>query len=202
MTKDAPNMSPLETELPLWKPPAPRDGAGKDDLAVLRGVPLFGGLGNGDLRRIMKLLHVRQFEAGEVVFREGQTGAGMYIIQEGEVEIVTRLADGTEKSLVTLTENRFFGELALLEAAPRSATAVVRRKTTLLGIFQPDLEALMERDGRLGARVVWNLARVVSGRLRDLSNSIKRAPAAAPPPSGPTISYPALPVVAPPKDGA
>lgn len=189
----------LETELALWKPPA-GSVANADELAALRGVPLFGGLGNADLRRIMKLLHVRQFEPGEVVFREGQTGAGMYIVQQGEVEIVLRLADGNEKSLVMLGEGRFFGELALLESTPRSASAVVRKKTTLLGIFQPDLEQLIERDARLGARVVWNLARIVGGRLRDLSNSVKKGQSdqqQQPPPS-PTVSYPSLPTVQPP----
>jgi CRP/FNR family cyclic AMP-dependent transcriptional regulator len=169
-----------ETELALWKPPAATPTDADDDLATLRAVPLFADLKDGDLKRVMKVLHVRHYEPGEVVFREGQTGAGMYIIKHGEVDIVLRMADGSEKPLVTLRDRQFFGELALMEAAPRSATSVVRKRTDLLGLCQPDLTSLIERDSRVGARVLWNLARLVGGRLRDLSDSVRRGAAAAP----------------------
>ncbi|MBL9038055.1 MAG: cyclic nucleotide-binding domain-containing protein [Archangium sp.] len=162
----------LETDLALWKPPETLSVA-DDELATLRAVPLFKDLRDADLKRIMKLLHVREYTAGEVVFREGQTGAGMYIIQRGEVDIVARLADGSEMSLVTLHDRQFFGELALLESGARSATCVVRKPSTLLGIFQSDLEQLIERNSRLGARVIWNLARLTGARLRELSDSVR-----------------------------
>lgn len=162
----------LETELALWKPPE-QSATTDDELATLRAVPLFQDLKDRELKRLMKLLHVRQYAADEVVFREGQTGAGMYIIKQGEVDIVMRLGDGGEKKLVTLTDRQFFGELALLESVGRSASSVVRKPTTLLGIFQSDLEHLIDRDSRLGARVIWNLAKLTGARLRDLSASIR-----------------------------
>lgn len=170
----------LETEVALWKPPLTDAGSAADELATLREVPLFKDLQEADLRRVMKLLHARQYAPNEVVFREGQTGAGMYIIQHGEVDIVMRLPDGSEKPLVTLKDRQFFGELALLESAPRSATCVVRKPSHLLGLFQSDLEQLIERDSRLGARVLWNLARLTGARLRDLSDSVRRNATAAP----------------------
>lgn len=164
----------FETEIALWKPPAglvPQD----DELATLRAVPLFSDLKDAELKRIMKLLHVRQYVAGEVVFREGQTGAGMYIVQRGAVDIVLRLVDGTEKLMVSLHDRQFFGELALLEQVARTATCVVREPTVLLGIFQSDLEQLVDRDSKLGARVLWNLARLTATRLRELTNSVRVA---------------------------
>lgn len=162
----------LETELALWKPPdttTTTDG----ELAALRDVPLFKDLKDGELKRIMKVLHVRQYAADEVVFREGQTGAGMYIIKSGEVDIVLHLDDGTDKTLVTLRDRQFFGELALLESVGRTASCVVRKPSVLLGIFQSDLEHLIDRDSRLGARVIWNLARLTGARLRTLSESVR-----------------------------
>ncbi|MDP2275752.1 MAG: cyclic nucleotide-binding domain-containing protein [Archangium sp.] len=167
----------LETEVALWKPPAHLE-RGDDGLATLRGIPLFHELKDPELKRVAKLLHERHYEAGEVVFREGQTGAGMYIIKEGAVDIVLRLADGAEQSVVSLHAGQFFGELALLESSPRTATAVVRKPSVLLGLFQPDLEQLLDRDSKLGARVVWNLARMTGLRLRELSD-LMRARAAA-----------------------
>lgn len=168
----------LETEIALWKPPASSSVA-EDELATLRAVPLFKDLEDSDLKRIMKVLHVRQYAAGEVVFREGQTGAGMYIIKSGEVDIVMHLEDGSEKPLVTLRDRQFFGELALLDSVPRTASSVVRKPSVLLGIFQSDLEQLVERNSRLGARVIWNLARLTGARLRDVSDSVRASSRAA-----------------------
>lgn len=165
-------MALLETELALWKPPTSLDDA-KDELATVRNIPLFRDLKDGELKKVTKLLHERRYEPGEVVFREGQTGAGMYIVKQGAVDIVLRLADGSEQNVVSLSDRQFFGELALLEATPRTATAVVRKPTVLLGIFQPDLEQLLDRNARLGASVVWNLARMTGRRLRELSDLMR-----------------------------
>jgi CRP-like cAMP-binding protein len=162
----------LETEVALWKSPASLS-TDKDELAALRAVPLFRELSDGELRRVLKLLHVRHYAADEVVFREGQTGAGVYLIKEGEVDICTRKEDGSELKLVTLHPGQFFGELALLEEAPRSATAVMRKGGVLLGLFQSDVEQLVQRDSKLGARIIWNLARLVGARLRELSSSVR-----------------------------
>jgi len=162
----------LETEVALWKSPESITGPA-DELATLRSFPLFKDLKDGDLRRVLKMLHVRHFAPDEVVFREGQTGAGMYIVQSGEVDIVMRRGDGTEVKLVTMRDRQFFGELALLEATPRSASCVVRKPSVLLGLFQSDLEMLVERNSRLGARVLWNLARLTGLRLRELSASMR-----------------------------
>jgi CRP-like cAMP-binding protein len=167
----------LETEVLLWKPPAGADSS-KDEVKVLRQVPLFKELRDADLKRVLKVLHERAYAADEVVFREGQTGAGVYIIKQGEVDIVTRRPDGAEVRLVTLHDGQFFGELALLESTARSATAVVRKPSVLLGMFQSDLEQLVERDSKLGARIIWNLARLTGARLRELSDSVRAKPAA------------------------
>ena len=122
----------------------------------------------------------RRYEPNEVVFREGQTGAGVYIIKDGAADIVLRLADGSEQCVVSLHSGQFFGELALLESSPRTATCVVRKPTVLLGLFQPDLEQLLERNAKLGARVVWNLARMTGLRLRELSDLMRSRAEAEP----------------------
>lgn len=166
----------LETEVALWKPPASLTVAGEAGLDTLRKVPLFRDLKDGDLKKMMKVLHERQYAPEEVVFREGQQGAGMYIVQSGEVDIVLKLGDGSEKLLVKLTQGQFFGELALLEHAPRTASAVVRTPAVLLGLFQSDLESLIERNSQLGARVIWNLARLTGARLIELSASVRGKP--------------------------
>lgn len=169
----------LETEAAFWKPPTQLKTGG-DEVATLKAIPLFRDLNDGDLKRVAKLLHERRYEANEIVFREGQTGAGMYIIKDGAADIVLRLADGSEQCVVSLHSGQFFGELALLESTPRTATCVVRKPTVLLGLFQPDLEQLLERNAKLGARVVWNLARMTGLRLRELSDLMRSRAEAEP----------------------
>ncbi|MEW5848227.1 MAG: cyclic nucleotide-binding domain-containing protein [Myxococcota bacterium] len=162
-----------DTEAALWNPPASTRSAEPEGLAALRAVPLFHELKDGELKKILRLLHERTYQPGEVVFREGEPGAGMYIIKRGVVDIVIKLADGTEKVIASLTDKQFFGEMALLESAPRSATCVVRQRTELLGIFQPDLQTLIERDSRLGSKVLWNLATLMAGRVRAMTESMR-----------------------------
>lgn len=168
----------FETEVALWKPPASLKLL-DDALDPLRAIPLFRDLKDGELERVAKLLHERHYQPGEVVFREGQTGAGMYIIKQGAVDIVLRLAGGAEQHAVSLIDHQFFGELALLESSPRTATCVVTKPSVLLGLFQPDLELLVERNARLGSKVIWNLARMTGLRLRELSD-LMRSQAEAP----------------------
>lgn len=168
-----PEATPSETEIALWAPVQVGEKRKPDVLEALREVPLFQGLSTGELKKLSRLLHARTYQAGEVIFREGDPGAGMYLVQQGEVAIVIRLADGGERQLACLSERQFFGEMALLEDAPRSASAVARVRTELLGFFEPDLEGLIERDSRLGSRVLWNLARLMASRLR-ASNAAQR----------------------------
>lgn len=165
--------APLETEAALWTPAPLRQSQPPDLLETLRAVPLFDELSTGQLKKVARLLHSRTYQAGEPVFREGDPGAGMYVVTRGAVRIVIRLPEGEERELALLGERQFFGEMALLESAPRSASAVAVERTELLGFFQPDLESLVERDSRLGSRILWNLARLMASRLRATNESLR-----------------------------
>lgn len=162
-----------DPEAALWAPPVANAEQEPHSLETLKAVPLFQELRQSDLKRVLRLVHERTYNPGEVVFREGDSGAGMFIIKRGAVNIVTRLGDGSERLIAALTDKQFFGEMALLEDAPRSATAVATVRTELLGFFQPDLESLIERDSRLGSRICWNLARLMASRLRSMNETLK-----------------------------
>ena len=88
---------------------------------------------------------------------------GMYVVQQGKVAIVS---EPQNQQLYEMQEGDFFGEVALLDEGPRSATAVARTTCTLLGFFQPDLFDLINRNPRLGVKVVLSVARHVGVRLR------------------------------------
>jgi CRP/FNR family cyclic AMP-dependent transcriptional regulator len=175
----------VETEAALWLPPMDARGGGEPAaLQALKTVPLFDGLTRPQLRKLLRVLHERVYERDEIIFREGRLGAGMYVIRAGGVRIVLTLPSGEERLVAELGPGHFFGEMALLEEAPRSATCVANERTELLGFFQPDLDGLIERDSRLGSRVLWNLARLLASRVRIMNASLKAERARGPEPPG------------------
>jgi len=90
----------------------------------------------------------------------------MYIILSGGVEIAIGIRAGEKKVLAQLGEGDFFGELSLLDTENRSASAIATDHTQLLVFSQPDLLSLLERNPVLGNKILLNLARVISARLR------------------------------------
>jgi CRP/FNR family transcriptional regulator, cyclic AMP receptor protein len=169
-------------EAALWTPPTALKDPEPDALEALKAVPLFAELRPAELKKVLRIMHQRAYQAGEVIFREGEPGAGMYVIKRGAVDIVIKTPDGAEKVLAQLADRQFFGEMALLDDAPRSATAVSTQRTELLGFFVPDLEELLERDARLGSRVLLHLGRLMAGRLRAMNEMVRAHRSAAPEP--------------------
>ena len=99
----------------------------------------------------------RDFKAGSVLFEERQPGDYMYVIQAGEVEI-RRLVGDTERVLAVLTAGEFFGEMAILNGRPRSATAVVRIDSRLVVIEGKTFEAMLRARPEIALRIIKSLA--------------------------------------------
>lgn len=144
-----------------------RSNEDKSILTILRKVPLFATMSDGEMREFERLIHRRQFKAGETIFWEGEPGVGMYIIQQGVVSIVKHYPGKEREALVLLHEGEFFGELALLDESPRSASAIAQESAKILGLFRPDLFDLLERKPRVGNKFLFQLALVVGERLKN-----------------------------------
>ncbi|MFN0245693.1 MAG: Crp/Fnr family transcriptional regulator [Kofleriaceae bacterium] len=99
----------------------------------------------------------RDFPAGTVLFEEGQPGDYMYVVQTGEVEIRRQVGE-TERVLAVLPPGEFFGEMAILNGRPRSATAVVRVASRLLVIEGKTFEAMMRARPEIALRIIKSLA--------------------------------------------
>jgi CRP/FNR family cyclic AMP-dependent transcriptional regulator len=155
----------------------------RDIRILLKQIPLFTRLNKGELREMLRLIHHRQYQDGEVIFWEGEPGVGMYIVQKGEVGIYMDYAKEDQKELVHLEPGDFFGEMALLEEDSRSATAVAMNETHLFALIHPDLFDLIGRKPQLGVKLLTALANMLARRLRktnqDLQQLEKNSPAVA-----------------------
>ena len=95
------------------------------NVETLRQVPLFESLDDEATHELCDLLENLDCKAGAVLFRAGDEGDAMYLIEEGKVRICVRAKDGHEVTLTELHRGDFFGEMALLDGKPRSADARV-----------------------------------------------------------------------------
>ncbi|MBS2021638.1 MAG: Crp/Fnr family transcriptional regulator [Deltaproteobacteria bacterium] len=111
---------------------------------------------------------VRRHPAGTALFREGDKGDKMYVIRTGKVSIWKRIAD-SEITLAVLGPGDFFGEMALLEGLPRSASATVIEESLLIEVEQETFEHLVRSKGEIAVR----LMRRLSSRLREADKQIQ-----------------------------
>src|SRR5450830_169650 len=114
---------------------------------MIARVPLFAELNAAAISDIMQLLRAQVAEAGETIVRAGDPAHSMYFIADGEVEVALK------KEMLRLGVGQFFGEVAVLRRACRSATAIALTRTSLLVLAAQDLHALMQRDPRIAARI-------------------------------------------------
>lgn len=129
--------------------------------------PLFKDLSGIELQKLEPLFDEKRIVEGKTVFIENMPGECLYLIEEGSVKISKMLAEGDEKILVILGPEDFFGEMAILEGAPRSATARVAEDARLLSLQRKDFETLCDENPRLGLKLMRNIIRTFSRRLQD-----------------------------------
>ena len=102
---------------------------------------------------------------------EASPAEGMYVILDGQVSIID---PDSETIFATLESGDFFGELALLDEEPRSASAVAKIPSRLIGFFRTDLLTLMKRSPELGNKILINLSRVLGERLRRTNQELAK----------------------------
>ena len=142
------------------------DLKGKSPLEILSQIDLFNGLPQGHLRRVVDIGVEEQYRGGATIFPEGEPGEKFYVIVEGAVRI-SRIVPGMgEEALAVLRAPAYFGEMSLIDDAPRSATAMCHEKCRLFVINRRDLEDLLFVDRDLAYELLWNWVRTLSRRLR------------------------------------
>ena len=130
---------------------------------VLSNIWLFAGVDKERLEKLAAFTFNKHFSAGEVIFEEGHTGNGLYVVISGRVEVLKALHSDNERRLVTLTEGEFFGEMALLDDLPRSASVRALEDTTCVGIDRWLFLTQIRKNPQIAVTMLQTMAR----RLRE-----------------------------------
>ncbi len=150
----------------LWGNVFKQEAKDSSIAATLSSIPVFENFSKVELRLIEKIVYLRNYHQNEVIFVEGEPGAGMYIIESGKVRICLGPHVDEEHEIALLEAGNFFGELALIDDHPRSATAVAIMSTRLVGFFRSDLISIINRNPRMGVKIQQNIMQILVRRLR------------------------------------
>lgn len=124
------------------------------DPSLLQDVELFEHLGPDDRERLAEAIDLRRLAAGEVLFQAGAPGESLYIVRGGEVELYVKDHAGQKIVLTIAREGEIFGELALLDRGPRTATAIALGEAELLELDREDLLLLFQKTPAAALRLL------------------------------------------------
>jgi hypothetical protein len=133
---------------------------------ILRRIPLFQYMTYKELIALLAIVKARQFQAGQFIVKEGELGDEMFVLFRGKVEI-----QKGGSPITTLKAGGHFGEMALVDQAPRSATVTARTDTEVLVIEREGFYGLLAEE-QTAVKLLWGLVRMLNGRLRSTSDEL------------------------------
>ena len=139
---------------------------GGPPIALLNNVRLFENVETKELETIARSFKERTFNAGDVIAEEGKSGIGFFIIESG-----TAKATHGDLEIAQLGPGSSFGEVALIDEGPRSATVIAESELKCWGLSAWEFRPLAETN----ATVAWNLARIVAGYVRFAAAELDKA---------------------------
>jgi uncharacterized membrane protein len=135
---------------------------------LLRSIPLFAGLTEEDLDELGRHLEPRRFAAGSMVLNQGDSGSSMYIVESGECNIHLPGDASRRISLKDIARGEYFGELALFDEMPRSASVLATTDAVLLELDRDTLEGFLGRRPQVALAIL----RTMSARLRETNTML------------------------------
>ncbi len=142
----------------------------QETVELLSRVPAFEALSGEDLRQVADLAVPRRFEAGQVVFREGDASDTCYVVRSGRARAIRAHQDGRTITLAHFGPGDIFGELAMFDDERRSATVEALEETEAIAVLGPDMRRLLARHGQIAIKLIIALGR----RLRETNERLSR----------------------------
>lgn len=135
------------------------------DGAALRGIGIFQDLSEEERAEVARRMSVRRCDRGELLCREGDPGDELYVIVSGSVAVTVRAADAAEIVLTRITAGAFFGEMSIVERAPRSATCRAEESCEFLALHAEAFHDLIARRPRAAVAMLRRMAAITASRL-------------------------------------
>lgn len=145
----------------IWTNPFRRDSLAIQVLNAWRATPLLEGVPSSVSAKLTRLTHMRQYQGGEFVFREGDSAVAAALIIKGAVIIRSG-----EHDIARLEAGEFFGEAALLDETPRSASAIAEPGTYISLLVRYQFEEFVRHRPHAGLGIMTNLAQLLLARLK------------------------------------
>jgi CRP/FNR family transcriptional regulator len=141
-----------------------------ETIALLHRVPVFSALADHELMHVAEVAVPRRFEAGEVVFREGDESNTCYIVRSGRARAIREHTDGRSITLANFGPGDIFGELAMFDNERRSATIEAVETTEAIAILGGDMRRLLRQHPDISVKLLSALGR----RLRETNERLAR----------------------------
>jgi serine/threonine protein phosphatase PrpC/CRP-like cAMP-binding protein len=135
--------------------------------AILSGTSLFGVLNARELRQVLQVTEVEQYQDRQTIVREGEQGEQLYIVLTGQVEVMR-----TGAPVARLDPGEHFGEMALIRNQPRSASARAVGPTQLMVIHRKDFFEILRTEHRLAVKLLWQFTGVLANRLAETTRNL------------------------------
>jgi|GEM_PF-503317 len=135
-------------------------------------VSLLDGLGEEDSTRFFELASLQTYGDNDSIVSEGEAGDALYVVCRGTVRVLKRTIDRSQEILSTLGPGECFGELALIDRQPRSASVLSVGSAEVFEFLQDDLDNLFATHANIHLRILENLVKIISQRLRNLDQTL------------------------------
>ncbi len=143
------------------------------DVDLLKQAQIFADLEQDELEAVAEICSELSFKFGQRVFKEGERGNRLYIVQEGEVRISREVPGSGEEALTVLKPGACFGEMAVFDRSERSTDAYANVDCKLVTITRADFEILMDFNRDLAYKVLWAVVRFLCERLRVTNDNLR-----------------------------
>ena len=142
-------------------------------ITFLLETPMFENLDPLEIVEILHIVEVQLFQAGEIIFNEGDPGDAWYILYKGKAEVIKK-SGSDEKLISVLGPGACFGEIAILDGLPRSATIRASENSVVFRVPRSAFDALLDNDELVAYKLLYHMAILLAHRQRSVTNRLSK----------------------------
>ncbi len=141
--------------------------------ARARTIPLFASLSDGELHAVLLQCQIALYLENKVIFREGALGDALMVVLQGDISLRCAAEDGVTVEVATLSEGAVLGEMAVIDPAPRAATAIAATNSVLIVMQKDTLDQLIATDHPAASKVLQQVLQLLARRFRTMEDRIE-----------------------------